>query len=146
MPKTNRRGSAEWIVAACGVWQIGLGLYFMIMRPALLPEDLRYIGIDAGALQAILPGLAPWLGKVFAVMGGFMAGSGVLGTYVAWQVMPLRPRGTALVLFLTGMLTLGCMSVVNFKLHSDFRWLLLVPATAWNAAMGLYLHHRTRPA
>jgi hypothetical protein len=138
MLQPNRRGSAEWLVAACGIWQVGLGVYFMVMRPALLPEDVRYIGLDAVALQTVLPRLAPWLGKVFIVMGGFMAGSGVLCTYLAWQVMPLRLSGTAPTLLLIGVLTIGLMSVVNFMLNSDFRWPLLVPAAAWIAALGLY--------
>jgi hypothetical protein len=39
MAPPARRGAAEWLIAACGVWQIGLGLYFIFVRPALLPED-----------------------------------------------------------------------------------------------------------
>ena len=35
---------------ACGVWMLGLGLYFMLVRPALLPEDLRYFGRTLAAL------------------------------------------------------------------------------------------------
>jgi hypothetical protein len=52
--------------------------------------------------------------------------------------MPLRLSGTAPVLLLTGVLTIGLMSVVNFVLNSDFRWPLLVPAAAWIAASRLY--------
>lgn len=50
-----------------------------------------------------------------------MAGAGVLIAYFGWQVMPLRLRGAPIALALTGALTLGLMSAVNFTLHSDFR-------------------------
>ncbi len=32
------------VLALCGVALIGIGLYFIFLRPALLPEDARYIG------------------------------------------------------------------------------------------------------
>jgi peptidoglycan/LPS O-acetylase OafA/YrhL len=108
------------------------------LRPALLPEDLRYMGVDQQALQASLPRLSDWLGKVFAVMGGFMAGAGVLIAYFGAKVMPLRPRGAGWALALTGALTLGLMSVVNFVQHSDSRWLLVVPPIGWFIAVALY--------
>jgi hypothetical protein len=53
-----------------------LGLYFIFVRPALLPEDVRYSGGDLQALQAVAPRLGDWLAKVFTVMGGFMSGAG----------------------------------------------------------------------
>jgi hypothetical protein len=140
--KLQRRGTAEWLVVACGVWLVGLGLYFVFLRPALLPEDLRYIGVDAQALRAAVPGLTAWLGKVFTVMGGFMAGAGVLVAYIGWRVMPARPRGGMAALVLAGALTVGLMSAVNFTLHSDFRWLLLAPPLVWIAAVGTYARGR----
>ena len=137
-PVKRRPGLTEWLIAACGVWHIGLGMYFIFVRPALLPEDIRYMGVTAQSIQAAAPGLVPWLGKVFTVMGGFMAGAGVLIAYFGWKVMPLRLRGTTLTLLLTGALTLGLMSAVNFVLHSDFRWLLLAPPVAWFLALVAY--------
>lgn len=133
-----RRGPAEWLIAACGVWQIGLGLYFIFLRPTLLPEDVRYVGADLQSLQAAAPRLADWLGKVFTVMGGFMAGAGVLIAFFGWTVMPTRPRWTTPVLVLVGTSTLVLMSEVNFALHSDFRWLLVMPPIAWAAAVVAY--------
>lgn len=138
MDSPGHRGAAEWLIAACGAWHIGLGLYFIFLRPALLPEDVRYTGADLQAFQALAPHLGDWLGKVFTVMGGFMAGAGVLVVYFAWTVMPSRPRGATLVLALAGALTLVLMSVVNFALQSDFRWLLALPPLAWAAALMRY--------
>ena len=133
-----RRGPAEWLIALCGIWHIGLGLYFIFIRPALLPEDIRYMGADLQSLQAVAPRLADWLGKVFTVMGGFMAGAGVLITYFGWRTMTLRLGGTTPILLATGALTIGLMSAVNFALESDFRWLLLAPPVAWALALLFY--------
>ena len=36
----------------------------------------------------------------------------------------------------------GLMSAVNFFLHSDFRWLLVLPLIGWAAAVLLYLAKR----
>jgi hypothetical protein len=111
---SSRRGVPEWLIVSCGVWHIGLGLYFIFLRPALLPEDLRYMGANLYTLQAAVPRLTEWLGKVFTVVGGFMTGGGALIVYVGWTVMPARLRGTAWVLATAGALTLGLMSAVNF--------------------------------
>lgn len=46
MSTTNRRLSS-WLIATCGVWLIGLGLYFIAVRPPLLPEDTRFVGATA---------------------------------------------------------------------------------------------------
>ena len=137
-----RRTAAEWLIVVCGAWLVGLGMYFIFVRPALLPEDPRYMRVDPQLLLSTAPRLADWLDKVFTVMGGFIAGSGVLTIYLGWQVMPLRPRGTVAVLVLAGGLTVGVMCAVNFALHSDFRWLLLGPPAVWFAAVVL---HAMRP-
>jgi hypothetical protein len=137
--RSARRGGAAWLIALCGVWLIGLGLYFIFVRPALLPEDLRYMAIEPPGLRAAAPTLADWLAKVFAVMGGFMAGAGVLVAYFGWKVLPQRPHGAALALTLTGLMTLVLMSAINFALHSDFKWLLVLPPVVWFAGVALYI-------
>lgn len=133
-----RRGAAEWLLLACGVWLLGLGLYFVFIRPPLLPEDIRYMELSGRLLTEVQPGLTKWLPKVFTVMGGFMAGAGVLTSYLALVVMPQRPRGLAAALAVAGALTVGLMSEVNFALHSDFRLLLAVPPLLWAAGLVFY--------
>ena len=123
---------------ACGLWLIALGLYFIFIRPALLPEDLRFMNASLAQVRAGLPGLEGWLHKVFTVMGGFMAGTGVLTVFVAAAAMPSRLRGASWALAVTGLLTVALMSAINFALQSEFRWLLLVPAVVWLA--GLVVH------
>ena len=129
---------SSWLIAACGVWLMGLGLYFIAVRPALLPEDTRFMGATIAQIQATVPGLEGWLKNVFTVMGGFMAGAGVLTVFVATVAMPSMLNGTSWAIALAGALTVALMSVTNFALDSDFKWLLLVPAAIWLA--GLVLH------
>ena len=122
----------------CGVWLIGLGFYFMVMRPPLLAEDLRYMATTLVQIRTAVPGLESWLAKVFTVLGGFMAGAGVLTVFVAVVAMPPRLKGTSWAIALSGLLTVGLMSATNFALGSDFRWLLVVPAFVWLASLVLY--------
>ena len=128
----------KWMFAACGIWLIGLGGYFVFVRSPLLPEDLRYIGSTATQVEALLPQLASWLRNVFTVMGGFIAGCGVLVLFVSVRVVPQCAPGTGIALGVTGLLTVATMSWINFALDSDFKWLLLVPALAWLVGLVTY--------
>ena len=134
--------SSSWMLMACGAWLIVLGLYFIILRPPLLPEDARFIGATLIQIRTNLPGVEGWLSKVFTVMGGFMAGAGVLTLFIAIVAMPARLRGTAWVIAACGAFTVALMSAVNFAILSDFRWLLLIPALLWLSGLILYLKGR----
>jgi hypothetical protein len=120
-----------FIFAVCGIWLIGLGLYFMFLRPPLLPEDLRYIGTSQGEIQSAMPGFERWVHRVFTVMGGFMTGAGVLTILVAMNAYALREKWTWTVLALAGLFTVGTMSLTNFQLNSDYKWMLLMPSLLW---------------
>lgn len=123
----------KWLLLACSVWLIGLGLYFVFLRPPLLPEDPRFMGASLAQIAATLPGLAPWLKHVFTVMGGFMGTAGLLAGALALSTDLRRPLAAAAV-GLAGLTGVGLMSAVNFSLDSDFKWLLLVPALLWIVA------------
>ena len=129
---------SKWMFAACGIWLIGLGGYFVFVRSPLLPEDLRYIGSTATQVETLLPQLASWLRNVFTVMGGFIAGCGVLVLFVSVRVVPQCTPGAGFALGVTGLLTVATMSWINFALDSDFKWLLLVPALAWLLGLVTY--------
>ena len=129
---------SKWIFVACGIWLIGLGGYFMLARPPLLPEDLRYLGSSAIQVEALLPHLAPWLRNVFTVMGGFIAGCGVLIIFVSVRAVPQCLQSTGIALGSTGLLTVATMSWTNFVLDSDFKWLLLAPAVVWLLGFVIY--------
>jgi hypothetical protein len=76
-----------------GVILLGLGFYFVFLRPPLLPEDPRYMGASLAQIQTSVPGLAAWLGRVFSVMGGYMFATGALTCYLAVTSFRARSRG-----------------------------------------------------
>ncbi len=129
---------SSWLFGACGLWLIGLGGYFALLRPTLLPEDPRYIGSTLAEIHAQIPGLAGWLRHVFTVMGGFMAAAGVLTTFVAVAAVPARSPGTGWTLAIAGLLGVALMSATNFSLGSDFRWILLMPPVLWLLGLVAY--------
>lgn len=137
-----RRNVSNAIFVTCGIWLIGLGVYFALLRPSLLPEDLRYIGGSPAQIQSALPGLDRWLSHVFIVMGGFMTASGLLTTVVASTAASARPQGTGIVLLLAGLATVVTMSLTNFAIDSNFKWLLLGPAVLWSAGIAVYAFER----
>lgn len=55
------RWFSKSIFVACGIWLIGLGGYFMLARPPLLPEDFRYLGSSAIQVEVLFPHLESWL-------------------------------------------------------------------------------------
>ena len=136
---SSNRHASTWMLMACGVWLVGLGLYFIVLRPPLLPEDTRFIGTTLEQIRTAVPGLESWLQRVFTVMGGFMASAGVLTVFVATAAMPPRLKGTSWAIGLSGALAVALMSATNFALASDFRWLLLVPALVWLAGLVSYV-------
>lgn len=141
-PRKPRRKISFLIFLTCGIWLIGLGLYFALLRPALLPEDPRYIGSSLAQIQSVLPGLERWLRRVFIVMGGFMAASGLLTIFLAATAISERRKGTGIVLLLVGLATVVTMSWTNFVIDSNFKWLLLAPAVLWFVGVAAYVHER----
>ena len=143
MSRTEKKHPVStWMIAACGVWLVGLGLYFIALRPSLLPDDVRFMGATLAQIQEAVPGLERWLQKVFMAMGGFIVSSGVLTVLVATTAMPARRNGTSWAIGISGGFSVALMSVVNFVLYSDFRWLLLVPVLLWLAGLVLYVAKR----
>ena len=140
------REASTWMLTTCGVWLVGLGLYFIFLRPPLLPEDPRFMGSTLEQIRISVPGLEAWLRKVFTVMGGFMAGAGVLTVFVATVAMPVQLKGAPWAIGISGALTVALMSATNFVLQSDFRWLLLLPALSWLAGLVFYLANRGPPS
>lgn len=124
------------ILSLSGIILIGLGMYFVFLRPPLLPEDPRYIGASLSVIQDTLPGLALWLQKVFWVMGGYIISTGLLMFYVART--GFRARGAWAIIAFAGLASIGWMTLVNFILHSDFKWILLMFSMVWAVALVLF--------
>lgn len=138
---TARTGLMPWsarTLLLSGVSVAGIGVYFVFIRPPLLPEDPRYIGTSLLQIQSVLPGLSTWLRHVFWVMGGYIFATGLLTCYIAASGFRTRSPGAAIVVALAGCASIGLMTIVNFLIRSDFKWLLLLLAATWAAALALY--------
>jgi hypothetical protein len=119
------------ILTVCGVALVLIGVFFLVARPPLLPEDARFIGSTVEHIVDVLPALGTWLRRVFWVMGGYIATTGVLVVYVANTGVRAGDAGALVVVALAGIMSIGWMAAVNFMIRSDFRWTLLGLAGLW---------------
>ena len=122
-------------LALAGTTIAGIGLYFIILRPPLLPEDIRYMQLSAAEIETIGPRLAVWLTHVFQVLGGYALATGVL--LIALAITAFRARHPIAVAgaVVGGASSIGLMSVVNFSIGSDFRWPLFACALIWTLSL-----------
>jgi hypothetical protein len=116
----------------------GIGLYFIFLRPSLLPEDVRYMRLSATELEAIGPRLAMWLTHVFRVLGGYALATGILLISLAATAFRARQPVAVAGAFIGGASSIGLMSVVNFVIGSAFRWALLACALLWALSLLAY--------
>lgn len=121
-----------------GILLVGLGLYFIFLRPPLLPEDLRYMGTSLEEIRSSFPGLLQWLPRVFWVMGGFILSTGILTCYLAKTNFRSKAAGAAWIVAATGLTSIGWMVVVNFIIDSDFKLLLLLFTSPWVLSLWLF--------
>ena len=140
---TRRLTIGRWTVSAillaiAGVGLALVGLYFLLVRPPLLPEDVRYIGLSANELASVRPALEPWLSHVFRVMGGYILSTGVLTVTLAATAYCGHSRMAFFGALVAGASSIGLMSLVNFAIASDFRWLLLGMALIWASSLVMF--------
>ncbi len=134
---------ASTLFLSIGGLLLGLmGLYFVFLRPSLLPEDAIYIGTSLSEMHSNIPGLSTWLNKVFFVLGLDIFTTGTLIIYLAQTSFRMRMNGVFLMVLLSGLTSIGAMTAVNFILQSDFRWVLLSFTIPWFISLVLYLLHR----
>ena len=133
------------VLALGGAILMILGLYFVFLRPPLLPEDPRFMGISLAQIQTSVPGLLIWLRRVFWVMGGYMFASGLLTFYVALTSFRDRVRGAVGVVAISGLSSIGLMAAINLMIASDFKWLILSFVVPWALALALYRSERSTP-
>ncbi|SFM56806.1 hypothetical protein SAMN05216573_102577 [Bradyrhizobium sp. Rc3b] len=138
MTDTRWRPSSVLLVIS-GILLVGVGIYFLVLRPPLLPEDIRYMRLTPAELQSIGPRLTSWLTHVFRVMGGYVAATGVLALALAWTSFRDHRSVAAAGAGIAGGLSIGLMAAVNFMIHSDFKWLLLAMALVWAASIATFV-------
>ena len=135
--------SASWplssiVLVLFGAALIAMGGFFVLQRPALLPEDLRFIGQSAAQVDAAVPGLRSWLFHVFRVMGGYIIAAGILTITLAVTSFRQHHWGAAAGVFLAGAASIGWMVIVNFIIDSDYKWSLLAIFALWVISLGLF--------
>ena len=116
---------AAWLFGAGGVLLVGIGAFFILLRPPLLPEDLRFLGRSGAEIDQFVPQLRRWLRRVFVVLGGHALTVGGLTIFLAATAVRDGDRAAVVALAFAGATSIGLMAVVNFTIRSDFRWVLL---------------------
>jgi hypothetical protein len=119
------------LLAGSGFLLIGVGIYFVFLRPSLLPEDIRFMNLTPAELQSVGGRLGSWLVHVFRVMGGYIAATGVLAIALAATSFRAHHPFAAAGAMIGGAASIGWMATVNFMIDSDFKWVLLGMALAW---------------
>lgn len=132
------------LLALAGLTLVGAGLYFLFLRPPLLPEDIRYMGLSAAQLDAVRPRLESWLTHVFLVMGGYVLATGVLIVTLAATSFRSHHWAAGIGALIGGAASIGWMAVVNFIIDSDFKWSLLAMALLWAASLGVFWFEKAR--
>jgi hypothetical protein len=125
-----------------GATLIAMGAYFVFIRPPLLPEDLRFIGLSSSQVGATMPGLPGWLTHVFRVMGGHIAAAGVLTITLALTSFREHQWSAAIGVLVAGAASIGWMVIVNFMINSDYKWLLLAMSALWACSLALFWFER----
>ena len=132
------------LLVLSGFTLIGTGLYFLLLRPPLLPEDVRYMGLNEAQLVAVRPRLEAWLTHVFQVMGGYILANGVLAVTLAATSFRMHQWNAWLGALIGGAFSIGWMAIVNFIIDSDFKLLLSGMAALWAASLVLFCFEKIR--
>ncbi len=126
------------LLGAAGATLVVAGLYFILVRPPLLPEDVRYMALPAAQFDAVRPRLEEWLGHVFQVMGGYVLATGVLTFALAATSFRAHHWAAAIGALIGGAASIGWMAYVNFVINSDFKWVLLGMALLWACSLASF--------
>ena len=106
-----------WLLGVLGVLTLGTGLDFLLVRPAMLPEDLRFTGVNPAELPARM---FEWLGIVFRTWGGFMAGFGIVLIGVATYVFTARKVLLCWATAIGVVVAFGRFLLSNLAIGSDY--------------------------
>lgn len=137
--RDTRWRPSSLLLSASGILLGGVGIYFLFLRPALLPADIRYMSLTPAELVSIGPRVAAWLTHVFRVMGGYIAATGVLALTLALTSFREHRAAAAVGAGIAGGLSIGLMAAVNFMIHSDFKWVLLRMALVWATSIAMFI-------
>ena len=132
------------LLAISGAGLALVGVYFLLLRPPLLPEDIRYIGLSDNEWASVRPALGLWLSQVFRVMGGYIMATGVLTVTLAATAYCGHSRMAFVGAAVGGAASIGLMAYVNFAIESDFKWLLFGMALVWASSLVMFWVEESR--
>jgi len=104
-----------------GILTLGIGVYFLMLRPPLLAEDIRHTGIDPTSLP---PRFVEWLGIVFSTWGGFIAGFGITLLGVGVFMLAGRRVWLSLGTGFGALVAFGRFLLSNIIINSDSLWFI----------------------
>ena len=105
------------VVGTLGVLTLGLGLHFLFVRPAMLPEDFRFTGVSPAELPARM---SDWLRIVFRTWGGFLAGFGIALVGVSAYLVTMRRVLLCWAVAIGVVLAFGRFLLSNVAIRSDY--------------------------
>ena len=117
MEASTTRARVPAAVSVLALLTIGVGVYMAFLRPPLLPEDLRALGVDATSLP---PSLLRWLSVVFTTWGAFITAFGVLLLGIAQTLSGARTDVLRWATALGILIAFGRFPWSNILLQSDF--------------------------
>jgi hypothetical protein len=98
---------------------IGTGAYLLVVRPVMLPEDVRFTGVKPELLP---PAMREWLALVIRTWGGFVVGFGISLAGVAGYLLTSRRAVLSWSVAVGILVAFGRFLASNVRLHSDFLW------------------------
>ena len=130
------------ILAFGGLLLVAMGIYFVLLRPLYCRKISATLAQHYQHAKENIPGLLNWLQKVFWVMGSYIFTTGLLIIFIAFTSFRKRLRGAFSIVAIAGISSIGSMTVVNFMIGSDFKWVLLIFTLPWVIALILYRLHK----
>ena len=128
---------AGGLLVATGIVTLGVAFYLMVIRPPMLPEDLRFTGLDPHALSSPM---ADWLRIVFRTWGGFVAGFAILIISLGAYLWTSNVRALRWGVAFGVLVAFGRFLASNIALRSDFLpAIVIIAALAVIAALLLVL-------
>ena len=75
-------------------------------------------------------------------MGGYIFTTGLLTIYIALTSFRKRTYGAFSIVAVSGISSIGAMTIVNFMIASDFKWTLFAFTIPWLIALILFQLHK----
>lgn len=120
--RSNHR-AAGILVIVLGVLTVATGLYFLALRPPMLPEDVRVTGVSPDSLT---PAFLGWLTVVFRTWGGFVTGFGIVLGGFGVTLLSGHVNASRWGIMTGVVIAFGRFLYSNIVIGSDFLWFIML--------------------